>query len=183
VDVEDAFLEPKQTDVDVCEWNALEPCETISEAAATLERGNCTAHMGLPFGDVSSISRGRPDNASSLGFEDVAIYRNLPMGFFTSPIEPHFALANGVNGRSDSREAQVFAAPCLHVSFEPQDAQLIRALYLLLTQRFLNAGRSSISAQIDAMMSLMEDYLKLTGGISNANMYVAFHSVCMHRLN
>jgi hypothetical protein len=74
----------------------------------------------------------------------------------------------------DMRMMESGTTPChvLQVTFEPQEAFLLQTLYNLLNQQFLACTHTTISDQIDGMMLLTEDYLKLTGGINNPKMYM-----------
>lgn len=66
--------------------------------------------------------------------------------------------------------AGLFGDSVLQITFEPQDSQLLQTLFLLLNQEFITKAHEPMSRQIDGMLTLMEDYLKLTGGINNEKM-------------
>lgn len=69
-------------------------------------------------------------------------------------------------------EYRAFRSPVLRMVFEPQQAHLLQTLYYLLNQQFAAFGHMTLSEQIDGMLSITEDYLKLTEGAANPKMYV-----------
>ena len=79
-------------------------------------------------------------------------------------------LAAAPHHMSSKISAGLFGDAVLQITFEPQDSQLLQTLFLLLNQEFITKAHEPMSRQIDGMLNLMEEYLKLTGGINNEKM-------------